>query len=192
VWTLVGDPAPRGLPAGLQARSLGPPPASAGGAHPRRQAQGHPELPGAALNRPPRLASRPAVQAARLPVTCGRREEAGGSAPSWPAAGSDAQTPAPPPTDTPEDPAPAALRGPGSGSTAGPSVPPTPPPRREPGTELERPHRCCEGAGPGRCGRQGSLRRTPVPGSRLWRQGSLSACVFSPTAGASRFSCLGF
>lgn len=130
-------------------RPTSPLPASAGGAHPRRRAAGHPELPGAALDRLPRLASRPAVQAARLPVTCGRREEAGGSAPSWPAAGSDAQTPAPPPTVTPEDPAPAALRGPGSGSTAGPSVPPTPPPRREPGTELERPHRCCEGAGPG-------------------------------------------
>lgn len=118
--------------------------------------RGNPEQTGAALNgsplavpraAPPRpLPSRPAAQAARLPVTCGRREEAGGSAPSAPAAGSDAQTTVPPPTVTSEDPAQAALQGPGSGSTDRPSVPPTPPPRREPGTELERPHRCGEGA----------------------------------------------
>lgn len=38
-----------------------------------------------------------------------------------------------------------------------------------------------------RCGRQRSLRLTPAPGSRLWLQGSLSACVFSATAGVSRF-----
>lgn len=129
----------------------GPPPAGV-----TRDAgqRGHPEPTGAAFNGSlravlpgaPPLPSRPAAQAARLPVTCGRREEAGGSAPSSPAAGSDAQTTIPPPTVTPDARAQAALQGPGSGSTDRPSVPPTPPPRREPGTELERPHRCCEGA----------------------------------------------
>lgn len=49
VLTLVWDPAPRGLPAGLQARPLGPRLASAGGGHPRRRAEGEPRTnPGSA------------------------------------------------------------------------------------------------------------------------------------------------
>lgn len=144
----------RGLPDGLQAGRLGSPRASAGWGHPRRRAEGAPRTnrgsihwvaPGCPARGAP-APFPPRRPAARLPVTCGRREEAGGSAPSSPAAGSDAQTTTPPPTVTPDAPAQAALQGPGSGSTDRPSVPPTPPPRREPGTELERPHRCCEGA----------------------------------------------
>lgn len=41
-------------------------------------------------------------------------------------------------------------------------------------------------------GGRGARAARLLPAARLWRQGSLSACVFSLTAGASRFSCLGF
>lgn len=163
----VWEPAPRGLPAGLQARPLGPTLASAGVGHPRRRAEGahrtnrgsaQPVAPGCPASGapapfPPRRPGRTAP--AYLRAAGGGRQLRSLFARGWLRSSDHGSS-----THSHRGgPGSGGSQGPGSVSTDRPSVPPTPPPRREPGTELERPRAGFKVWAPGRpaphaCSRQ--------------------------------------